>query len=381
MRNIFLLTLNTLKVTFRKKGSVIVFFVLPLIGILVSMGVYKNVGSGSLRLGVLNRDNSVLTADLIASLGGENRFKITGIDESALDNAVTTGRLDCVLIIPRGFGAGVINNHMPRLEVVSIKGEAATAWVSNYLNTYCTNLRDMAAAAGGSKAAFDSIYSASRQEKPSLVVSPVQDNSASKGATAQSIGFLILFMMMGTGGTAQMIIKEKINKTFYRICAAPVSGKAYVAGNVLANLAIVTVQVLLTLLLLTSVFHINTHAPSAQLFLVLTAFGLAAIGLGLLTTAFAGDSRQAHTMQLLLITPSCMLAGCFWPLEIMPATARRVADFLPQTWAIEAIHQLQEGGSLGQISVNLFIIMAFALAFFLAAAYGFSRKDGVKSFI
>lgn len=31
---------------------------------------------------------------------------------------------------------------------------------------------------------------------------------------------------------------------------------------------------------------------------------------------------------------------------------------------------------LGQISMHLTIILTFALTFFLAAAYGFSRKDG-----
>jgi ABC-2 type transport system permease protein len=381
VRIIFLLTLNTLKVAFRKKSNYIVFFLLPVIGILVSMVASNHSGPGSLSLGVLNRDSGAIADDMIASLGRENRFKITPLAEKDLENAVTAGRVDCVLVIPRGFGEGIVNNHFNKLELVSIKGEAATAWISGYLNAYCANLLEIAGAAGGNDAAFHSIYQGFRQEQPALQVSAVADNATSKELTSQSIGFLIMFMLIGAGSTAQTILKEKIDRTFYRICAAPVSGRAYVTGNVLASLAIVTVQILLTLLLLSRLFHVNTLVPAPKLFLILAVFGLAAVGLNLLIVAYAGNSSQAGTLQVLVVTPTCLLAGCFWPLEIMPEAARRMAGFLPQTWTIEAIRKLQEGGSLGQITLHLAIILAFALAFFLAAAYGFGRKDGVKSFI
>ncbi len=191
--------------------------------------------------------------------------------------------------------------------------------------------------------------------------------------TSQSIGFL-MFMMIGAGSTAQMILKEKRNRTYFRICAAPVNGRTYVMGNVLANLVIVIIQILLTLFFMSRVFHIDTYVPSPQLFLILAAFVPAAIGLGLLVVAFAGDSRQANNLQTLIVTPTCLLAGCFWPLEIMPGAVRRVTDFLPQTWAIAAIQKLQGGGHFDQIFMHLSIILAFALDFFLVAAYGFSRS-------
>jgi ABC-2 type transport system permease protein len=110
-------------------------------------------------------------------------------------------------------------------------------------------------------------------------------------------------------------------------------------------------------------------------------FGLAAIGLGVLIVSFADDSKQASTMQNLIITPSCMLTGCFWPVEIMPKSLQRIADFLPQKWTIGAIQKLQMGGSFDETIINLWIIAAFALTFFLAAAYRFGRNDSVKTFI
>ncbi|MCL6478291.1 MAG: ABC transporter permease [Peptococcaceae bacterium] len=381
MRNIVLLALNTLKVVFRKKGNYIAFFLLPVIGILVSIGSYGHVSSVNLKMGVLNRDNSIIADDMIRSLGREDKFKITPVDEREIENALTTGKIDCVVIIPRDFGDSVRNNQPQQVEVVSIKGKAATAWVSSYLNTYAGNLFAMAEASGGDKDNFSRIYGDFTREKPALKVSQVQDRTRSKGMASLSIGFLVMFIMLGAGNTAEIILKEKRDRTYFRICAAPVDGRSYVAGNVLANLVIITIQILLTLFLLSGVFHINTYVPWPQLFLILSAFGLVAIGLGLLVVAFAGNSMQAQTLQLVIITPTCLLSGCFWPLEIMPGIARRIADFLPQTWAISAIQRLQEGGDFDQVFMHLSILLAFGLAFFLAAAYGFGRNDNIKSFI
>lgn len=249
------------------------------------------------------------------------------------------------------------------------------------MNIYTKNLRDIAVASGGKQEIFNKIYDNFQQEKLSLKVSKVQDRTKSMGMTSQSIGFLIMFMMVGAINTAEMILKEKRNRTYYRICSAPVNGRTYVVGNVLANLTLVILQVFLVILLMTKVFGIETYIPFQQLFLILIFFGLAAIGLGLVIVAFSKDSKQANTLQLLLVTPTCLLAGCFWPVEIMPKTAQRIADFLPQRWAIAAVQKLQEGANFNQVLPNISIILAFALAFFLVAAYRFSRNDSVQTFI
>ncbi len=153
---------------------------MPVIGILLSIGIYSNAGSGSLNLGVLNKDNSVIASDMVRSLSKESRFKITPVNEKDIKNAVATGKTDCVLVIPRGFGDGIRNSHWQQVEVISIKSQTATAWVSSYLNTYTRNLLDIAEASGGNKDIFNKIYGNFNQEKRMLKVSQVQDRTKSR---------------------------------------------------------------------------------------------------------------------------------------------------------------------------------------------------------
>ncbi len=392
MRNAWLLAINTLKQTARKKGTLIILLVLPVIGVLVAMAAYGSIGSSSVTLGVVDQDHSNVTGDLVKSLDQEGQFKILSLDEQDIETYLTAGKVDSVLIIPQGFaesitngsitnGTGDIKENLAAPRLVSIKGEAATAWVQNYTNLYLQNLQDLSQAAGGNGEVFEALYHKYQEKNVALTVNKVQDQTKSKGMTTQSIGFLIMFMMLGAGTTADMILKEKRNRTYYRICAAPVSPRTYVLGNVMANLFLVLIQIILTLFLMSKVLRIETFVPLPELFLILMLFGLVAIGLGLIIVAFANDSVQAGTLQTLIITPTCMLSGCFWPLAIMPKSVQRIAEFLPQTWAIAAIEKLQAGSAFSQVGINLAIILAFALAFFLIAAYRFGKNNEVKTFI
>lgn len=381
MSNVLLLTFNTLKLIFRKKGNIILYFLLPLAGILLSVVAYGNTGSSPVNLAVVDKDKSMMAGDFMQSLAQDGKFKLTTIEEKNIDQEITSNQAEAVLVIPQGFAEGVYQENLKPIEIVSIKGEAATAWIQNYTNIYLKNLHDLAAASGGNRDTFNTIYNHFKQDKLALKVSTVKDQAQNKGMTAQSIGLLIMFMMLGAGNVADIIQKEKVNRTYYRICAAPVTSRTYVFGNVLTNLAIVMVQVFLTLLFMTRVFNIQIFIPFWQLYMILVLFGLVAIGLGLLIIAFTNDSKQAGTLQNLIITPTCMLAGCFWPLDVMPKAIQRIADFLPQTWVITAVQKLQEGGTLSQVSINLSIIVAFALSFFLIAAYRFSRNNSVKTFV
>lgn len=381
MRNAWLLTLNTLKVLLRKKGNILVFFLLPVIGMLVSIAAYGNVGLTSVHIGVIDNDQSALAGDFVQSISQQQNMKITTLIEGEKESQISSGKVECVLVIPESFADGIYNKNLKQVEIFSIKGEATTAWITSYTNIYLRNLQDISEASGGNKETFDKIYNNLKEDKLSLQVKQVQDQTHSKGMTTQMIGFLIMFMLVGAGNTAEMILNERKNRTYYRICSAPVSAKTYIFGNVLANLILVMLQISLALFFMIKVFKIQTYIPVAEMFMILVLFGLVAIGLGVLIVAFSNDSKQASTLQNLIITPTCMLAGCFWPVEIMPTSLQRIANFLPQKWTIETLQKLQMGGSFDQIIINILIIVAFALTFFLVAAYRFGRNNSVKTFL
>lgn len=62
-----------------------------------------------------------------------------------------------------------------------------------------------------------------------------------------------------------------------------------------------------------------------------------------------------------------MLAGCFFPMDIMPDTMRKISNFMPQHWLLDMINKLQQGVTFGSLALHMSILIAFAAVFSLIA--------------
>jgi ABC-2 type transport system permease protein len=86
-------------------------------------------------------------------------------------------------------------------------------------------------------------------------------------------------------------------------------------------------------------------------------------------------------LQNLIITPTCLLSGCYFPVDIMPDSVRKISNFLPQHWLLDTVDKLQHGTAFGSLTLNLAILLAFAVAFALVAIYRFGRNNDTRLFV
>ncbi len=381
MRNLFLLALNTLKITFRKKSNIIVYLILPVLIVIFVMYAYSSMDS-KLRVGLNNKaTNGKIAKDFVAALNREDKFKIQEVEEGNINNLVAEGQVDCVITIPANFDESVYNTQISKIQITAIKGQEATAWVQNYVNYYVKSLIMIGKASGGDRQTFNKLYEGFKVQTITVQKNIVKDDSLDKLKTVQSIGFLIMFMLQGATTTSGLILKEKRERTYFRIFSAPVNSRIYIGANILANMCIIVVQSILVIFVSKYILKLTTGVPDLQLLLVLVIFGFVCVTLGILLVAFSSTTIQGGTMATLIIIPTCMLSGCFWPIEIMPKYMQQIADFLPQTWALEAIKELQNGKSFLVIVPLLGILVAFALAFFLIGMYKMKSSESAKNFI
>lgn len=380
MRNIFAIAGNVLKVAFKKKGNLIVYFLFPVLCILVSISMYSNSGSGTVRIAVHDNDKSTLSSDVVNMLKRNDKFKITMLSQNDIKSSIINQKDDCALIIPQGFQDSIYNGDVKNLQLMSIKGQSVTLWVETYVNYYIANLLDISKAAGGNKEMFNKIYNGYKKQDIKLTVKTIKDKYQGQAVTQQGMGLFILFILVGATTTANFILKEKHQRTYYRTFCAPVNSGIYIAGNILANLVIICIQVLFTIFLTRYALHIDTSMSDIELFTILMDFGLVSTAFGILLVAFSKNMRQSSYLSNLIITPTCMLSGCFWPSFIMPDLLQKVASFLPQTWVLDAITKSQSGAGFIGILPDLGIIFAFALAFLLIGIYKLRINDNVADF-
>lgn len=382
MSELMWLIRKTLKDTFRKKSSWFGYFGLPIAGILITMFLYGYNNTGIIRVGILNQDgNQAITQNVIRFMEGLNQVKVTILDEQTLHADIASGKLDSGIIFEQGFASSVRDGDPEHLSIISVKGTQVTAYIKAMLQNYIGNIAAIGKESHGDDAMFVRLYEAYSQQDFMLKAETIQDTSNMKMMTYQSIGFLIAFMMFSAVNMSEIILKEKENRTFLRLLSSPMSARTYVLSNVVANLIMMLLQIVVALVVMKNVLHIDSGVTYSELIPALLLFGLATICLSLLIVAFAKSTAGVDAMQNLIITPSCLLAGCFFPMEIMPDTVRKISSFLPQHWLLDMINKLQEGQTLGSLYVNMAILLAFAVVFALIAIFRFGRNNDVRQFV
>ncbi len=385
MRNLLLLISINFRTTFRKKGNIFVHIFLPLAGVLLSMMIYGNSFGGAalsdLKIGIVDYDKSMASTKLREKFDTVDSFSIFDVNEDEINNKLLDFKLDAAVIIPENYSESIIKGDADAIEIVSLKGQETTIWIEQLINRYTSSMMMLSGASGGDAAVFERMREQTEESTVKLDVINVDDKGTSKSMTMTSVGFLIMFMMLGTGLTSMLILNDKRNRTYHRICSAPVNAGQYILANSLTSLFISVIQIILILFAMKVIFRIDTGVSDIYMFIILFMYALVAVGLGLLITAFSSSSYMAGTLNTLILTPTCMLGGCYWDISLMPDYMQKISYFVPQRWAIMAVNRMQTGASFGEISFNLLVLAVFALALILVAVYKFSRTNNVQRFV
>ncbi|MDY0406936.1 ABC transporter permease [Virgibacillus sp. 179-BFC.A HS] len=350
-------------------------------GIAIAFIAFGQTHSQSLAVGIVNEDPGKITDETIDYLHTKTGIDVQALKRDKISEALTSGNVDAVITIEKGFAEGILRQHPGHITVVSIKGNSVTAMLKATLYQYMDNLVALSTAANGDAEQFTMMYEQYKQTEFGMQTTEMGDLSRQFNMTQTAIGFLIMIMMISASNLSEIILKEKQERTYYRLLASPITTKTYITANLLVNMIVMIIQFLLTLLILTGVFHINLGIPFWEICLVMLLFSIISVGLSLVIITFANSRSAVGALKNLIIIPTTMLSGCFWPYEIMPKVAQRIAEFLPQRWILKTLTQMQEGSAIENLYMNFLVLFAFALAFFLIAAYRFSRNNSTKNFI
>ncbi|PGW57646.1 ABC transporter permease [Bacillus thuringiensis] len=380
MKDILWLIQKTLSVLLKNKKSLLIIISLPIIGTLISFSIYGNAGQGTLNIGIVNKENEPIANDTIKFLEGLNHVNVSKVKESEVEDKLTSKKLDGVITLDSGFSKSVREGKPEHIEISSIKGDQVTGFIKSYLYNYIDNIAAISKVAGTDQSTFDNMYGYQKSSFK-MKTETLEDTSKNKDMTNQTMGYLIMFMLFSAANLSGHILKEKENRTYFRLLSTPIDGKKFILSNVGVNMIILTVQILITILFLTNVFHTNINMPFIVMMGVLMLFALIAIGISLVLVAFSKNSASANAMQNMVIVPTCLLAGCYFPYDIMPSAVQKVANFLPQRWLLDTVSKLQQGIQFSELYLNILILFAFAIAFFLIAIYKFGRNNDARNFV
>ncbi|MEA2562021.1 MAG: linearmycin/streptolysin transport system permease protein [Acidobacteriota bacterium] len=366
LRQVALLALNDLRLTWRDKAAFIWMLALPV----AFMWLFGQMGGGSqgplkVTLGVDDRDGQWLARALITDLKDDQ------IELQEIRPGQEPPRR--ILIIPAGFTAGVLAAKPQELRLESQPGADQEFSLAAQVTSVRAIVRVLGRLTELPEAPKPEAYEALAR-RPPLV--RVKVSAAGKGRPvptgfAQSVpGTLTFFvLMMTTIYGAVFLALEKRQGMIRRQAMLPLSRGRIFAGKMAGRMLMAGAQIVIYLLAGRLLFGVSFGESPGGLLLVLFAYAAASSGLSLLLGAVVSTPEQASTVGWIVSMVLGALGGCWWPSEVMPRWLWSAAHVLPTAWAMDAFHSLISfGRGIEAVLLPSFVLLGFAALFSVLGA-------------
>lgn len=188
------------------------------------------------------------------------------------------------------------------------------------------------------------------------------------------MGFAI--MMIGSMLTILIFVQERTGGTLERLLTSPATEAEVVAGYALAFAVLGLIQSVVILTAALLIFGIHIEGSLLLMLLVVVILAVGHQGLGILLSAAARNELQAIQFVPLILFPSILLSGLFWPVESIPGFLQPLARVVPLTHGIEALRSVAlRGWGLGRILPELAFLCGFALLTLGGSVAQLRRRD------
>ena len=365
-----------------RRGAVLCFAVPILLASVFGAVFHRPAGGEPVRLPLLvvAEDDGPLTRRVVADLLASDKLDATETDRASAIKRIAERGSGVAVVLPAGFGRlaspggpapSVRLLHHPASEIES-------RWAEGVLTEVV--MREAARQALGPLIAanpalkidrpFDVEYTAVGGSGPAVV------DSYSHSFCGMTLQYL-LFWGMDSG---LMLLRERRQGIWRRLCAAPLTLTTLLTGKALATAVVALLQIAATFGFGRLAFGVTITGSLAGFALLAAAAALLSAATGLLVAALGGEEGRARSVAILAILILSMLGGLWLPSFLLPEWVRRAALALPTTWAARGFEGVSWQGMGFLAAARCAGVMAGFSALFLAVAlWGFARAEARRT--
>ena len=159
-----------------------------------------------------------------------------------------------------------------------------------------------------------------------------------------------------------LFVGERREGTLQRLLVSPASESEIVIGYAMAFGVIGLLQSVVILSAAILVFDINIAGSVFLALFVIIILAIGHQGLGLLLSSAAKNELQAIQFIPLIVFPSVLLAGLFWPVQSIPSILQPLAHVIPLKYGIDAERSIMlRGWGVAEVWPELTILILFAI--------------------
>ena len=182
---------------------------------------------------------------------------------------------------------------------------------------------------------------------------------------------VMMSCMMGMGAS---IAGERETGELARLFMTPTSISTVVGGKIASKLIVELVRALILIFMAIVLFNVSIKGGILQTFIVLFFGALCFVGFGIMLSARTNTQEDYTQIVMPFSMPMMFVSGVFYPIETMPWILQKIAYIFPLTYLNDAMRGVMiKGQSLGDVWLDLAILLGFTALFFIIGVKRFNR--------
>jgi ABC-2 type transport system permease protein len=345
-----------------------IIFLVPVIQLLV-LSYTATFEIKNVNLVVADYDKSPSSRDLAAKFEGSPFFTVVDHTETyaMAEEELINNMTDQILEIPQGFERDIITEKKASLLITTnaINGSAASlmnAYALNIIKEYNSSI-------------IVEQMGLRQPPEPVRISSAFWYNPELDYFTYMVPGILVLLITVISAFLSAMnIVKEKEIGTIEQINVTPIRKYQFILGKMIPFWFIALFELAFGLLLAKLVFDIPMLGSLWVVFFMAGIYLFVALGLGLLISTVSNTQQQAMFLTWFLMVIFILMSGLFTPVQSMPEWAQWMNKINPIAYFIDVMRMvLLKGSSLGDITMQLFSLLALALVLNALAVWRYRK--------
>lgn len=397
MKKIISIVYKDIRIRFSSPVEWLFFFILPVVFILILSGGTGPPQDQRITLQVVDLAESELSARLFSELEKSTSIRpsLTPLQE-ALDD-FESRQVSAVLVIPQEFTLSTLQDGRAQVELMQQQNnlnalidqqavELAVARISSLVDIANTSVEVAANISPFNSETERRLYfSAGLALAEQFMADSPEWVAGVDGNTVDTINYnpranstfgqLITWVFIPLIGLSAMFAGEREWGTLRRLLITPTSKTLYIGATVFGQVltAVFQMTILVTFGLLALNLDLGQSLPA--LFLIIICSALAAAAMGTMLGTFVKTEGQANGLSIMIGMVMAMMGGCWYPIELFPATIQSIVKILPTTWAMQGFLDVAvRGQGVQGILLECLVLMGFSLLFFAIGVWRFKYE-------
>ena len=363
---ILALTRKELLAILKDPRSRVVLFLPPILQSLI-FGYAASYDLNDVPYAVLDQDHSAASRALLSHLDGSRIFhRVADLHRAAdVDSQINDSRAVLVIQLDQDFERRLLNGRQANVQVIadgrnSNTAAVAVGYIGAIVEAFNADWRSTHNQQGPPVHVIDRAwYNPNLESRWNMIPALV--------GTLTLIGTMIL--------TALSVAREREQGTFDQLLVTPFRPAEIMAGKAIPCMMVGLTQATTILLVAQFWFRIPFEGSFVTLYLGLSLFLMAAVGMGLLVSSIAATMQQAMLYSFMLVMPFTLLSGLTTPISSMPTSLQAATLLNPLRYAIGIAHRVYlEGAGVARLIPDLWPLAVIGVVTLSFASWLFRHR-------